>query len=242
MRRFLYFLPLSLFFILIPQFSLAATLGYTAVGGSNCLAGTYQWESQWTMPSSTSGAATSIEAYLGSGGATYVQGAIFSDSGGNIGSLLATSSIVSANNSGWNVMSISYPLVASTTYWLGMDTDSATGTACVNDVLANQKLDYNYTPQWNTWNTSPGSLSGYVISLYINYTASGGGNNSSTMASSTYFNWGGIAFVRTTETLQLGSSTITMSYDPFEDFWVFLVLIYSFIWGVYKVSCMVKDN
>ena len=157
--------------LLFPFFSNADTLGYTSVGSGDCSAPAYQFTQSWTMPTSTGGMANTIDAYLDATGATNIQGAIFSDSGGSLGTLLATSTIVSANNAGWNVMDISYHLVAGTSYWLGMDTDSVINTACVYDVSAGKSIDYNTTPQWNTWRSSPSTIApGYLISLYVNYT------------------------------------------------------------------------
>jgi len=64
---------------------------------------------------------------------------------------------------------------------------------------------------------------------------------SSTLSSSTYFDWSGIAFVKTDETVKIGSSTITLEYDPFKVFWIFMVILGSIIWGIYKISCMISE-
>jgi len=63
-----------------------------------------------------------------------------------------------------------------------------------------------------------------------------------TLASTTYFYWGGISFVSTKETVKVNASdTIEFYYDPFKTFWVLLLVLFTFTWGVYKISCMVKD-
>jgi len=53
--------------------------------------------------------------------------------------------------------------------------------------------------------------------------------------SSTYFNWSHILFVRTTEIVQIGSSTITQIYDPINLYWLILTLLIAGAFAVYVI-------
>lgn len=64
---------------------------------------------------------------------------------------------------------------------------------------------------------------------------------STTLNSSTFLNWQGILFVKTSETVAIGSSTITQTYDPMDLYWVLLTALIVIFGACYCVFHWMYD-
>lgn len=112
-------------------------LGYDTLAGSWSDSGDagYISAAKFTMPVGISGTATSISVYipnpdLAPGNNSY-KVAIYADSAGAPGALLAQSS-VGTLVTGWNTISISQALTANTPYWLAYNANSTNGLSNYN--------------------------------------------------------------------------------------------------------------
>ena len=126
-----------------------------------------------------SGTVTSMSVYISNPSPApnnQYQVAIYSDSGGLPGSLIAQSQSATITADSWNTVSISANLSANTSYWLAYN---ANGLTTSNSVL---KLDNGSTGQnqwktqtFGTWPNPFGSSNSasYTGSIYATYTIGG---------------------------------------------------------------------
>ncbi len=136
----------------------------------------------FTTGVSGGGAISSISAYVSGAVAASPdnkgQIAIYSDSSGSPGSLLASSSPIALTASAWNTFSISYTLMNSTPYWFTYWENSGAGenrigleTPTVGTTLDIAHSAYGSLP--GTWpGTATGPLGNYDMSIYATYAAS----------------------------------------------------------------------
>jgi uncharacterized delta-60 repeat protein len=158
-----------------------STLGRTSIG-SGFDSGDHTYINLYKYASTTSGSVTSMSVYVGPVGTApnnKIQLAIYSDSSGSPGTLIASSSATAAQGNSWNTLPVNASLQSGKSYWLAYSTN---GTV---DSL-NNFSNTNGTGS-NAWATQPGfgtfpttvsvlGTNSSQASLYLNYVPNNGNN------------------------------------------------------------------
>ena len=154
-----------------------ATLGYNTIGGNTDYGNENNIHAaRYTMPNQN-GTVTSMSVYVASpispSPNNQYQLAIYSDSNGSPGSLIASSQSATLTGNAWNTVSISANLSANTSYWLAYNTNAA------DDNSNNSKYDNSSANQtvwkaqtFGSWPSSFGNPSGsspVMTSIYATY-------------------------------------------------------------------------
>lgn len=89
------------------------------------LSGNYLWAGKFTA--NASGTVSTIHFYARSASTIHWKFAIYSDSSGSPGTVLATTAEITTTTEGWQTASITASLVSGTVYWLALIADVAGG-------------------------------------------------------------------------------------------------------------------
>jgi hypothetical protein len=136
----------------------AGTLGYTTAGGTPSGASNNRMNAR-KITTTSAGSLVSVSVYFDNTDASpnnKYQVAVYSDSSGAPGSLLASSSDNTITPGAWNVAPLSYSLMASKSYWLVVN-DNSTSTL-LGEVAFDALGTDNYASVAQTYGTWPGSF------------------------------------------------------------------------------------
>lgn len=125
---------IAFFILVVPGFTLAATLGNTLQGVSSIADSHTIGATRFTMPSEN-GDITSVSVYFNSSAVSpnnQFQLMIYADNAGVPGILLYTSATGTIVPNSWNTLSLSGALSANTTYWLAVNTNGDSSIAYTN--------------------------------------------------------------------------------------------------------------
>ncbi len=164
----------------LPISAATNTLGITTIGATPDSADSnYINATRFTMPNET-GTATSMSVYIaapiGTSPNNQYSMAIYADSAGVPGTLVASTANGTLTGNAWNTLAITATLSPNTTYWLGYNTN---GAASAQNNLVGSTGSTGQT-KWRvqtfgTWPTTFGAVAGsssFAASIYVTYTTS----------------------------------------------------------------------
>jgi hypothetical protein len=162
--------------LILPTAAMADVFGYDTQGGSNLSTPPTLVCTKFTT--TTGGSVTKISTYINHVGAdTELVTAIYADNAGAPGSKLAESSASSlVTMDGWVDTTISYSIVATTTYFLCVWQSGANAEYVYDGGDADQLQDSvaGTYPTWPAW--SANNNFARKLSIYATYTPAGGGS------------------------------------------------------------------
>ena len=154
-----------------------AYIGYNTAGSTNDTNGTAGDMAAYSLPASSSFTATQMHLYLHSAATGKVKCAIYSDSSGNPGSLLASTSELTNPGSGWQTFTgISQSITSGTAYWLVFWMNSIDSWNCES---SGGTMSYKNTG-YGTWPSSFGTPSGSTTEEASIYADGSGGSSTPT--------------------------------------------------------------
>jgi hypothetical protein len=138
------------------------TIGYTTVGGTANVGGQNGMQAQ-KFTTTSAGTLNSIAVYFGTTDSSphnKFQVAIYSDSSGAPGSLIASSGEYTITGSSWNTANITASLSATTSYWMAVNQNATAGSGGdnLNDTYFDSNGSYHYAFVSQTYGTWPGSF------------------------------------------------------------------------------------
>jgi hypothetical protein len=151
-----------------------STKGYTTVGGTANTGGQNGMQAQ-KFTTTSAGTINSIAVYFGAADSApnnKFQVAVYTDSAGAPGTLVASSGDNTITPSSWNTAGISAALSATTSYWLAVNQNSTSGT--LNETFFDSNPSFNYAFKGQTYGTwpgtygSPGATNTIALSIYAN--------------------------------------------------------------------------
>ncbi|WP_354642559.1 Ig-like domain-containing protein [Kitasatospora camelliae] len=164
-----------------PARAATAVLGTTTVGASTDSADSNYLNGSRYVTGSSGGTVGSVSVYVGAVGAApnnQYQVAIYNDSAGRPGSLLASSAGATLTANAWNTVPLTATLAANTPYWLVYNSNGS--SAAVNNLKFASGGTSGYSSgqvAYGTWPSSFGAVSTGTLnySMYATYTTDGGG-------------------------------------------------------------------
>jgi hypothetical protein len=153
------------------------TNGYTTVGGSANTGGQNGMQAQ-KFTTTSAGTLNSIAVYFGTTDSSpnnKFQVALYTDSSGAPGTLIASSGDNTITGSAWNTANITASLAATTSYWLAVNQNSTSGT--LNETYYDSNGSYHYAFVGQTYGSWPGSFgtpftNTIALSIYANISTS----------------------------------------------------------------------
>lgn len=160
-----------------PGAAATATLGSTDIGTAVDSADSGHLNASRYVTGSAGGTVTSLSVYVDAvdaAPANRYQVAVYRDSGGSPGGLLASSATATLTAHSWNTVPLTAPLAAGTAYWLAYNTNGTTQAA--NNLRYSPGGTSAYADggqPFGSWPSTVGPVtrSGLSFSIYATYTA-----------------------------------------------------------------------